>query len=38
MLKQRALVWFKRDLCVHDHVTLFVIEPEWLRSPECDLQ
>ena len=44
----RALVWFKRDLRVHDHASLvaalahtdalglFVIEPEWLQSPECD--
>ncbi len=43
-----ALVWFKRDLRVHDHAALceaqtyrtaaalFVIEPEWLQSPECD--
>ncbi|MDY7578791.1 FAD-binding domain-containing protein [Herbaspirillum sp. RTI4] len=43
-----ALVWFKRDLRIHDHAplaeaTLFeaafglvVIEPEWLTSPECD--
>ena len=43
-----ALVWFKRDLRVHDHAPLvaahahtralglFVIEPEWLHSPECD--
>ena len=43
-----ALVWFKRDLRVHDHAPLvaaqahssamglFVIEPEWLDSPECD--
>jgi deoxyribodipyrimidine photo-lyase len=42
-----ALVWFKRDLRVRDHaplaeaqrferaLALFVIEPEWLRSPEC---
>lgn len=42
----RALVWFKRDLRLHDHAPLlaaadcdralavFVIEPEWLRSPE----
>lgn len=46
--KQRALVWFKRDLRVHDHAPLvaaqgfddvlglFIIEPERLRSPECD--
>ncbi|NVO07715.1 MAG: deoxyribodipyrimidine photo-lyase [Rhodoferax sp.] len=44
----RALVWFKRDLRVHDHaplvaaqghadaLALFVIEPEWLQSAECD--
>ena len=43
-----ALVWFKRDLRLHDHaplaaaqacqrtLALFVIEPEWLQSPECD--
>ena len=48
MLPQRALVWFKRDLRVHDHAALaaaqnhhdalglFIIEPEWLQSPECD--
>ncbi len=47
-LRQRALVWFKRDLRIHDHaalceaqshadaLALFVIEPEWLQSPECD--
>ncbi len=44
----RALVWFKRDLRVHDHAALaatknhhdalglFIIEPEWLQSRECD--
>ncbi len=44
----RALIWFKRDLRVHDHaplvaalahtdaLALFVIEPAWLQSPECD--
>jgi len=44
----RALVWFKRDLRVHDHAPLvaaraypdalaiFIIEPEWLASPDCD--
>ncbi|TAH13548.1 MAG: deoxyribodipyrimidine photo-lyase [Curvibacter sp.] len=44
----RALVWFKRDLRVHDHapllaacahtqaLALFVLETEWLQSPECD--
>lgn len=43
-----ALVWFKRDLRTRDHgplaeaqrferaLALFVIEPEWLSSPECD--
>jgi len=45
---QRALVWFKRDLREHDHAALaaaqshpdalglFIIEPDWLQSPECD--
>ena len=45
---QRTLVWFKRDLRIHDHaalvaaqshhdaLALFVMEPEWLKSPECD--
>jgi deoxyribodipyrimidine photo-lyase len=45
-----ALVWFKRDLRLRDHaplaeaqrferaLALFVIEPEWLDSPECDPQ
>ncbi|MDO9278019.1 MAG: deoxyribodipyrimidine photo-lyase [Polaromonas sp.] len=44
----RALVWFKRDLRVYDHAalaaaqqhhdafSLFIIEPDWLQSPECD--
>ena len=44
----RALVWFKRDLRVNDHAPLaaaqshhdalglFIIEPDWLHSPECD--
>jgi deoxyribodipyrimidine photo-lyase len=48
VLPQRALVWFKRDLRVHDHAPLaaaqshpdafglFIIEPDWLCSPECD--
>lgn len=43
-----ALAWFKRDLRVRDHrplaeaqrfgrsLALFVLEPEWLASPECD--
>lgn len=43
-----TLVWFKRDLRVSDHAPLhtaamadralglYVIEPEWLASPECD--
>jgi len=45
-----AVVWFKRDLRVSDHaplaaaqaadaaVGLYVIEPEWLASPEFDAQ
>jgi deoxyribodipyrimidine photo-lyase len=45
-----SLVWFKRDLRIRDHaplaaaqtldssLALFVIEPEWLASPECDPQ
>ena len=48
MSSTRALVWFKRDLRLHDHAPLvaalahtdalglFVLEPEWLQSPECD--
>lgn len=48
MKATRSLVWFKRDLRVHDHAplgaalfhadafALFIIEPEWLQSPECD--
>jgi deoxyribodipyrimidine photo-lyase len=47
-MSTRALVWFKRDLRVHDHAPLisacahtdalavFILEPEWLQSPECD--
>ena len=43
-----AVVWFKRDLRLHDHaplataqvfdqtLALYVIEPEWLQSAECD--
>ena len=43
----RALVWFKRDLRLGDHaplaqaagfescLALFIIEPDWLTSPEC---
>ncbi|MCY7307836.1 MAG: deoxyribodipyrimidine photo-lyase [Rhodoferax sp.] len=43
-----ALVWFKRDLRLHDHAPLaaaqafertlavYLIETEWLQSPECD--
>ena len=46
----RALVWFKRDLRLADHApltaaaaceeaaALFVIEPDWLASPEFDAQ
>ena len=45
-----ALVWFKRDLRVHDHAplaaaaqhrrafALYLIEPAWLASPEFDPQ
>ena len=45
-----ALVWFKRDLRLHDHAPLaraaahhralavYVIEPVWLQSPEFDSQ
>jgi deoxyribodipyrimidine photo-lyase len=45
-----ALVWFKRDLRLRDHAALsaatacdsaaglYVIEPEWLASPEFDAQ
>ena len=48
ILPQRALVWFKRDLRVldhaplaaaqsqHDALGLFIIEPDWWQSPECD--
>ncbi len=48
MKPTRGLVWFKRDLRVHDHASLvaafahadalglFIVEPEWLQSPECD--
>jgi len=47
-LDSLAIVWFKRDLRVGDHaplvaaaaydraIGLFIIEPEWLGSPECD--
>jgi deoxyribodipyrimidine photo-lyase len=46
----RVLVWFKRDLRCADHgplhaaqragaaAGLFLFEPAWLRSPECDAQ
>jgi len=49
-MTERALVWFKRDLRTHDHAPLaaasacqqalglFVVEPEWLDSPEFDAQ
>ena len=45
-----ALVWFKRDLRTHDHAALaaaagcdqacalYILEPEWLASGECDAQ
>ncbi|MEY4711265.1 MAG: hypothetical protein RIS88_715 [Pseudomonadota bacterium] len=48
MSSTRALVWFKRDLRVQDHeplaraqahgdaLAVYIIEPEWLQSPECD--
>ena len=48
MNSTRSVVWFKRDLRMHDHeplgaaqfhadaLGLFIIEPEWLQSPECD--
>ncbi len=48
MTREKALVWFKRDLRVRDHAPLaeamyfentlglVVIEPQWLESPECD--
>ncbi len=48
MASTRALVWFKRDLRVQDHepllraqahgdaLAVYLIEPEWLDSPECD--
>ncbi len=48
MKATRSVVWFKRDLRIHDHaplgaalfhadaLALFIIEPEWLQSPECD--
>lgn len=44
----KSLIWFKKDLRVHDHaplnaalakgeaVGLYVYEPEWLKSPEFD--
>ncbi|NBY17654.1 MAG: hypothetical protein EBQ78_08610 [Betaproteobacteria bacterium] len=43
-----AIVWFKRDLRIRDHaplaaaatfqraIGLFLLEPEWLQSSECD--
>ena len=49
-MSAHALVWFKRDLRLRDHdalsaaaacdsaAGLFVIEPEWLASPEFDGQ
>ena len=47
-MTHRALVWFKRDLRVRDHAplamaaqaqaaaALFIVEPAWLQSAECD--
>ncbi len=49
-MSTRALVWFKRDLRTKDHAPLlaaaacdsaaglYVVEPEWLASPEFDPQ
>ena len=49
-MPSKALVWFKRDLRVRDHApliaalghreaqALFIVEPAWLSSPECDSQ
>jgi len=49
-MSRTALVWFKRDLRTRDHAPLaaaarfdaamavFIIEPEWLGSAECDSQ
>ncbi|MFO0299761.1 MAG: deoxyribodipyrimidine photo-lyase [Pseudomonadota bacterium] len=49
-MPSRALVWFKRDLRLADHaplaaaaacdeaLALYVVEPEWLASPEFDPQ
>lgn len=46
----KALVWLKRDLRLHDHAplaeaaladgaaALWLLEPAWLHSPECDPQ
>jgi deoxyribodipyrimidine photo-lyase len=48
LVSATALIWFKRDLRLQDHaplvaaqafertLALYVIEPEWLCSPECD--
>lgn len=50
MAEACALVWLKRDLRSMDHAPLvaaaaftsvaaiYVVEPEWLSSPECDVQ
>ena len=50
MTTRRALIWLKRDLRLHDHaplcaaqsckdaLALFIIEPDWLQSPECAAQ
>ena len=49
-MSSKALVWFKRDLRVRDHAplvaalehdeaqALFIVEPTWLHSAECDSQ
>ena len=50
VLKTSALVWFKKDLRMRDHAplvaacghpqvtALYLFEPGWLNSPECDPQ
>jgi deoxyribodipyrimidine photo-lyase len=49
-MTERVLVWFKRDLRITDHAplaaaaeaataaALYIVEPAWLGSPECDAQ
>ena len=50
LMSTRALVWLKRDLRLSDHAplhaaaqcdaaaSLFIVEPAWVRSPECEAQ